>query len=301
MTLELNWLRPETPYMPIATAGLLSALEDAGEAATSVWADTPTGPVLRITTDRSSEEVADAIIAAPWPDLDAIPWSTKLGQAIKPMLAQSDDPVIELQRLRRAAVDSGSLAEARLLNTVVTEAALDDAGVPGRNRLLRGVKSDLSSVKEKVKLNRESLAAELDAGPVWLNGKSGRGLGLVPEVQTFGGTTGREPSSVGTHSILLYRLLWLGLLALPPTGVVFRGRRVVGGPLITDQTSISWPVWSIPLGLAELKTFFCRADVHEPEPDTFSLERRGVTAVYRSASIPINTMVSVFRWGERVA
>lgn len=301
MSLELSWMRPEAPYMPIATAGLLSALEDAGEPAMAAWREAPTGPVLVISTDRSPQEVADAIIEAPWPDLDAIPWSTKLGQAIKPMLSDTDDPVAELQRLRQATSRSGLVAETRLLSTVVTEAALDDSGVPARNRLLRGVKADLSSVKEKVKLDRDALAVELSDGPVWLNGKSGRGLGLTPEVQTFGGTTGREPSSVGSHSILLYRLLWLGLLALPPTGVAFRGRRVVGGPLITDQASISWPVWSVSLTLGELKTFFCRADIHSLEPETNPLRKRGVTAVYRSAAIPINTMVSVFRWGRRVA
>lgn len=301
MSLELNWMRPDAPYMPIATAGLLSALEDAGESTTAVWKDTPIGPALEISTKRSPEEVADAIIDAPWPDLHAIPWQTKLGQAIKPMLSEADDPVAELQRLRQATASSGLIAETRLLNTVVTEAALDDSGIPARNRLLRGVKSDLSSVKEEVKLRRNALADELRNRPAWQNGKSGRGLGLTPEVQTFGGTTGRKPSDVGSHSVLLYRLLWLGLLALPPSGVVYRGRRIVGGPLTTDQSSISWPVWSIPLSLSEMKTFFCLGEIHEPEPDTTFLSRRGVSAVYRSPAIPINTMVSVFRWGRRVA
>lgn len=301
MGIELNWMRPEAPYMPIATAGLLAALHDAGHPATATWQQTSAGFTLEVTTDRTVEETAEAMLAAPWPDLDSIPWSTKLGQAIKPMLGLTPDPVAELQRLRRATSEAGLLAETRLLNCLVTEAALDDGGVPGRNRLLRGVKSDLSSVKDKVKLNRDALAQELATGPVWTNKYSGRGLGLVPELQTFGGTTGREPSSVGSHSALLYRLLWLGLLSLPPTGVLHRGRRTVGGPLITDQGAISWPIWSIPLGLTELKTYFCLSEVHAVQPDVKFLNRRGVAAVYRSPSIPLNTMISVFRWGQRVA
>lgn len=303
MSLALNWMRPEAPYMPIATAGLLSALEDAGDPATTLWQETPTGPKLVISTDRSAEEAASAIVGAPWPDLEAIPWPSKRGQAIKPMLAKSPDPISELQRLRQATLAAGLIAETRLLNCLVTEAALDDAGVPARNRLLRGVKSDLSSIGDDVKLKHGGLAFELIEGPEWVDGNSGRGLGLVPELQTFGGTTGRDPSltSVGNHSILLYRLLWLGLLNMPPSGVVHHGKRVVGGPLITDPSTISWPVWSIPLGLDELKTYFCLREIHSPKPDTTVLGRRGVLAVYRSPEIPISKAMSGFRWGQRVA
>ena len=301
MTLGLNWMRPEAPYMPIATLGLLSALEDAGHPATSRWREGATGPSLEIETDLAPLEAATAIIDAPWPDLDAIPWSTKLGQAIKPMLADVEDPAFELQRLRRATAKAGLVGETRMLRAFVTEAAVDDNDVPGRNRLLRGVKSDLSGIKEKVKLAPVDLASELTDGLNWQNGTSGRGLGLTPEVQTFGGTTGRQPSSVGSHSTLLYRLLWLGILTLPPVGVMRRGRRMVGGPLITDQESISWPVWDIPLGLGGLRNYFSLASIHDSEPDMGLLRHRGVAAVYRSSSIPINNMISVFRWGERVA
>ncbi|HTU14578.1 MAG TPA: hypothetical protein VMF31_05215 [Solirubrobacterales bacterium] len=301
MDLQLGWMRPEAPYMPIATLGLLSALEDAGDLATAAWREAPIGLILEVFTNRSPDEVADAIIEAPWPDLGLIPWATTLGQAIKPMLSEAADPVSELRRLRRAVSDRGLAAERRLLDCLVTEAALDDGGVPGRNRLLRGVKADLSSVKEKMKLDRETLAVELVEGPLWKNGGSGLGLGLSPEVQTFGGTTGRNPSSVGSHSVLLYKLLWLGLLRLPPYGVLHRGRRMVGGPLITDQSSVSWPIWTSRLDSRQLKTYFSMSEIHEPEPNVDFLSRRGVTAVYRSTSVPINTMVSVFRWGRRVA
>jgi len=301
MSFPLSWMRPEAPYMPIAVAGLLSALEDAGRDATAVWREGPDGIVLELGTDLAAEEIADAVIEAPWPDLAEIDWATKLGQAIKPMLAGADDPARELQRLRTAAAEAGLVAETRLLNCLVTEAALDDGGAPSRNRLLRGVKSDLSSVNEKVKLDRDKLARELTEGPQWVKGKSGRGLGLVPELQTFGGTTGREPSQVGSHSVLLYRLLWLGLLSLPPYGVVLRGRRVVGGPLVTDQSRISWPVWTVELGLSELKTYFCLSVVHEDERDGAFLAGRGIARVYSAEAVPINSMVSVFRWGRRVA
>ncbi len=300
MTLEMNWMRADAPYMPVATAGLLSALADAGTPATAVWKEAAHGRILSIETDQDAGQIADAIIEAPWPDISRVPWGTKVGQAIKPMLEEAENPVVELHRLRRAMSGNQYRAERRLLNAYVTEAALDDNALPGRNRLLRGVKADLSGIAEKVKLDRDQLSAELAGGLDWRTGKSGRGLGFMPEIQTFGGTTGRTPADIGSHSVLMYRLLWLGILALPPVGVVRRGRRVVGGPLVTDTDRISWPVWSVPLDLHALRLMFCLAEIHAEAPEAASLASRGVVAVYRARSIPINSMISVFRWGERI-
>lgn len=300
MSLELKWMRPDAPYMPIATIGLLSALEDSGHPATAYWQSDRAVPSLAIETDLSAVEVAQAILNAPWPDLGKIPWRGKVGQAIKPMLASAEDPVSELHRLRKAVRDAGQVAELRLLESYVTEASLDGNGVPNRSRLLRGVKADLSGIAEKVKLQPGKLTKEVSEGPVWRSGKSGRGLGLLPEVQTFGGTTGPTPADVGNHSVLLYRLLWLGILSLPPVAVVVRGHRIVGGPLVTDRESISWPVWTVPLDVYGLRAFFSLAGLHAEKPET-ALQQRGVAAVYRARAVPINSMIAVFRWGERVA
>lgn len=321
MPIDLPWLRPHAPYMPIATVGLLTALDDAGIDASAVWRPTPNGETLELRTDRAVQDVAQAIVDAPWPQLDRIPWSGKVGQAIKPMLAThvtADSPggaSAELRRLRLlvdradlAAVAAGEprlLGERRLLRGLVTDAVLDNAGVPSRSRLLRGVKADLSGITEKVPLKPAALAVELADGPAWRNGKSGRGLGLLPEVQTFGGTTGRKPSDVGAHSVLLYRLLWLGILALPPVGFRRGAQRVVGGPLFTGltsgETTLSWPTWSFPVGARGLARLLDLAAVHAVVPDSRALAARGITSVHRASSAPINSMIGVFRWGERVA
>lgn len=300
MAIDLSWMRPDAPYMPIATVGLLSALEDAGHEATARWHEGSEGaPCLRIETELSVTEIVQAVVEAPWPDINAIPWAGKVGQAIKPMLAAADDPVGELRRLRRAVDDAGLIAEGRLLRSLVTEGVLD-GGTPSRNRLLRGVKSDLSGIADKVKLDPAMLEAEITSGPVWTKGTSGRGLGLVPEIQTFGGTTGPNPSDIGSYSALLYRLLWLGILALPPVAVIQRGRRIVGGPLVADRETLCWPTWTIPLDVAGLRAYFRLDGIHADQPD-LALAQRGVTAVYRADAVPINTTVAVFRWGKRVA
>lgn len=305
MSIELPWMRPEAPYMPIATAGLLLTMEDAGTPAFAVWRPSNHGHTLWLETDRTTEQVAQAIIDAPWPDLDAIAWSNGMGQALKPILADVPDPTGELRRLRVTADRDGLVAEARLLRTIVTDAVLDGGGVPSRSKLLRGVKADLSGVAERVPLKPKDLVAELVEGPTWRNGKSGRGLGFLPEVQTFGGTTGRKPSDVGSHSILLYRLLWLGIMALPPVGVVRRGRRVVGGPLVTaldgNDVTLSWPTWTFAAGLDELRSLFILPQVHADNPDHVELAARDIVDIHRSTSIPINSMIGAFRWGVRVA
>ena len=199
------------------------------------------------------------------------------------------------------AESAGHLLEAKLLCAILTDGVLDADGVPGRSRLLRGVKSDLSSIAEPPKrITAEGLASELRNGPDFINGKSGLGLGLVPEVQTFGGTTGPEASSVGAYSKLLYRLIWLGIMALPPVPVLRGPRRVVGGPLVTAPDVLSWPRWRIPVGLRSLRTLLCLGEVHEDAPGIHYLRERGIDAVYRTKAIPLNSMVAVFRWGEQV-
>ncbi len=55
MSIELPWMRPEAPYMPIATAGLLSALADAGTPAFAVWRPSNHGHTLWLETDRTVE------------------------------------------------------------------------------------------------------------------------------------------------------------------------------------------------------------------------------------------------------
>lgn len=315
MSLELWWMRPEAPYMPIATVGLLSALHDAGVEATTAWRSDAVGEVLHVRCDRTTAQIAQAIIDAPWPDLSRIWKETKVGQAIKPMLKAQDDPAAALADLRRhadrddrdAARQGGErlLGERRLLRALVTDAVLDGDGVPSRSRLLRGVKGDLSGVADPVKITVSGLAGELERGPEWRNKYSGRGLGLVPEAQTFGGTTGRDPSLVGCHSALLHRLLWLGIMALPPVGVVRHRQRVVGGPLFTDlekgETVLSWPTWSFPVGARGLARLFDLAAIHAETPEQRWLASRGITSVHRSTSVPLNSMIGAFRWGKRVA
>lgn len=307
MSIELPWMRPEAPYMPIATAGLLSALEDAGTPAFAVWRPANHGHTLWLETDRTTEQVAQAIVDAPWPDLDKIAWPMKLGQALGPMLGTTPDPFGTLRTLRHQVDRDGLVAEGRLLRTVVTDAISDTKGLPVRSKLLRGVKSDLAGIRSDVRIRAAELEAELVGGPVWRNGYSGRGLGFLPEVQTFGGTTGRDPSasSVGAHSSLLFRLLWLGVLVLPPVPVVHRGRRRVGGPLVTgldgNDVTLSWPTWSFAAGLDELRSLFILPQIHADSPDYDELAARDIVDIHRSTSIPINSMIGAFRWGARVS
>lgn len=312
MSFDLNWMRPEAPYMPIATIGLLRALDDADVPAAATWRRADGSECLHLRTNATPEDVARSVIDAPWPRLDRI-WPGKVGQAIKPMLAATPDPVGELRRLRATlvaadAAHSGAdrlTGEIRLLRALVTDAVLDGDGVPSRSRLLRGVKADLSGIADRVRFDVAALARELVDGLQWRNGTSGRTLGFAPEAQTFGGTTGREPSSVGCHSALLHRLLWLGILALPPTGVVRRGQRVVGGPLVTSAAGgdvrLSWPTWSFAASGRTLVHLFSLPEVHAEEPDGAALRAHGLTSVQRVTSVPINSMIGSFRWAERIA
>jgi hypothetical protein len=299
MSLELTWMQPEAPYMPLATVGLLAVLEGRGEPAAAGWLDTGAGTVLTLKTDLPAEALAQCLLEAPWPDLNAIPWgSPGPSQGLKPTLAEHAAPLVEFRRL----IEESGPAESRLLRTILCDGALDAKGAPLRSRLLRGVKSDLASIRKRPKCIRvNGLTRELEHGPDFIKGSSGLGLGFVPEIHTFGATTGPEASTVGVYSPLLYLLLWHGILALPPVPVA-RGRaRSVGGPLVTEPDVLSWPRWRCPLGLRSLKTLLTLPAIHADAPDTHMLAQRDIDAVFRARAEPINSMIAVFRWGDRVA
>lgn len=303
MAFDLPWMPAHAPYMPIATVGLLALLDDHDVNARAFWSDGMAGtPTLRVDAAVETADVAQMLVDTSWPQLERIDWPAgKWSQGLKPTLKSSEHPVRAFRELIANAEAAGHLNEARLLRAILTDGVLDADGVPGRNRLLRGVKADLSSIAEPPKrITAEGLAAELDDGPDFVSGKSGLGLGLVPEVQTFGGTTGPDASTVGAYSRLLYLLLWLGIMALPPVPVLRGPRRVVGGPLVTAPDVLSWPRWRIPVGLRSLRTLFCLGALHEEVPDMRNLSERGIDAVYRAKAVPLNNMVAVFRWGGQV-
>jgi len=302
MGLELAWMSPEAPYMPVATAGLLSALEQAGRPATTHWRDVHHRAQLHVETELTSDAVGKLLAESDWPELDKIRWpagtKTQGVQAIKPVLEKQEAPADAF----RSMVATAPPTEARFLRALLTDGALDDNRVPSRSRLLRGVKSDLSGVANRPKaITAAGLAAELADGPDFRKGQSGLGLGLVPEIQTFGGTTGPSASTVGAYSPLLYLLLWLGVMALPPIAVSRGPNRTVGGPLITAGDVLSWPLWRVPVGLRALRSLFCLDAIHVDVPEVEALSRRGITAVYRARTVELSTMVAVYRWGQQVA
>ncbi len=295
--IELGWMRDDAPYMPIATHGLLTVLESFDPGARAAWVGDAASSKLCLWTALSVEAAAQALLDTPLPDVTAVAWPTRSPQALGPSLATTADP----QETYRALVAAAATPERRLLRAIATDHVIDENGLPARTRLLRGAKSDLSAFAPLRRTTAAALADELAAGPDFLPGKSGTMLGLVPEVQTFGGTTGREASGVGAESALLARLLRHGILALPPTGAVRRGRREVGGPLISDERDLSWPRWTIPCGTRALRVLFGLAAVHEPSSSPEVLRASGIDAVFRATPKQLSTTVSVFRWGRRVA
>lgn len=294
--IDLTWMRDDAPYMPVVAQGLLSVLAGPDPGAQMWWHGD--APRLRLETRLDLAEVGEAVLAAPLPDLTRVAWPTRNPQALGPSLAarQDQDP----QGVYRDLLESASGAELLLLRAIATDQVIDHRGIPARTRLLRGTKSDLSAFSPLRRTTAATLAGELRDGPDFLPGKSGTMLGLVPEVQTFGGTTGREASSVGAESALLARLLRHGILALPPTSAIRRGRRDVGGPLISDDRELSWPRWRFPCDARSLRVLFGLAVVHEPTPTLERLAAAGIDGVFRAAPQALSTTVSVFRWGRRV-
>ncbi|MEJ7785020.1 MAG: hypothetical protein WKF96_09475 [Solirubrobacteraceae bacterium] len=296
--LELRWMRPQAPYMPIATIGLLAALHEGGHEARAGWSGAAERATLVVHTDIAQDAVGTLLLDLPWPSLDRLPpIGTPWKQGLKPTLKTTERPAEAF----RSLLEGAAPLEARLLRAIVTDAVLDGDGLPSRSRLLRGVKADLSSIaKPPKRMTADGLAAELRDGPDFRRGESGLGLGLVPEVQTFGGTTGPDASTVGAYSPLLYLLLWRGIMALPPVAVLRGRRRSVGGPLVTKPDVISWPRWHFPADLRTLRGLFSLLQVHADEPSASELRKRNLEAVYRARAVPLSTMVAVFRWGERV-
>lgn len=298
MPLELAWMRAEAPYMPIAVVGLLALLDESGCEGKAHWGAINQEPCLRIDAAPDGAEVAALLLEAPWPDLNSIPWpGGKFSQGLKPTLKGNPDP---FALFRDLASRSGP-TERTLLEAILTDGVLDGDKVPSRSRLLRGVKADLSSISHPPKrLTAEQISRELVDGPHFRPGESGLGLGLVPEVQTFGGTTGPEASTVGAYSALLYLLLWRGLMALPPVPVMRGPQRVVGGPLVSGPDTLSWPRWRSPATLRSLRSMLSLAEIHADSPDRGQLIPRGIDAVYRARAVPLNSMVAVYRWGKAV-
>ena len=289
-------MRADAPYMPIATVGLLAAVSNVDPSVTAKWTVDGPAPRLRVESTLGVDDIAAAIADAQLPDVSLPHWPTANPQALGPSLRTTADPLAAYREL----VATAAPAEIGLLRGIATDQVLDGDGVPSRTRLLRGAKSDLSAFRPLKRAAAQALADELRDGPEFLPGDSGAALGLVPEVQTFGGTTGRTPAGVGAASALLSRLLRHGILALPPSSGFRSGRRAVGGPLVTEQGELSWPRWTISCGLRELRVLLSLAAVHDPKPDAGALRARGVDAVFRSRAQPLSTTVSVFRWGRRV-
>ena len=298
MSIDLAWMRAEAPYMPIVTVGLLSVLEATEADVAAGWERGPSGDLLRLYTALDADKVAQAVIDAPWPVVADVAWGdVKPSQGLKPTLKGEPDPIVALQEIGAAS----SEPERTFLRAVLTDGVRDNDGIPQRSRLLRGVKADLSSpALRPKKLSAESLAAELVDGSEFRSGSSGLGLGFVPEVQTFGGTTGPDPSGVGAYSPLLFLLLWHGLLALPPVTVRRGPRRAVGGSLVTAPDVLSWPRWRYRVGLPALRALLSWAEIHRDVPDQHTLTARGVDRVYRARAVPLNSMIAAYRWGERV-
>jgi hypothetical protein len=297
MAIDLPWMRDDAPYMPIVTQGLLVALGPSDPLVRAVWTDEAGALSLRILTRLTFEEVAQAVLDAPLPDVSAVSWPTPDAQALGPALVATGDPL----GAYRALVARAGPLEARLLRAIATDQVLNEQGGPSRSRLLRGVKSDLSAFGPLRRTTADALALELREGPDFRSGKSGAMLGLVPEVQTFGGTTGRHASVVGAESALLARLLRHGILALSPTGAVRKGRRIVGGPLISDERELSWPRWTMPCGARALRVVFGLSCIHASRPEPVQLRASGIDAVFRATPQQLSTTVAVFRWGRRIA
>lgn len=295
--MHLEWMRADAPYMPIATIGLLAVVSELDPTVSATW--TTDGPArrLQITSALDTNQIATAIATAPLPDVSALRWPTPKPQALGPSLRTTQHPLDAYHELLATAAQP----EKKLLRAIATDQVLDNDRVPSRTRLLRGAKSDLSAFRTLKPVPAQRLADELRYGPAFQAGNSGDALGLVPEVQTFGGTTGRQPARIGAASALLSRLLRHGILALPPSSGSRRGRRIVGGPLANEDGELSWPRWTIPCGLRQLRTLFWLAAVHEPQPDPHALQQRGVDGVFRSRPQQPSTTVAVFRWGRRVA
>lgn len=297
MSFDLAWMRDDAPYMPIVTQGLLTVLLPLDPATTACWRGGGTAPTLHVATSMNVDEVAQAIHETPLPDVTAVPWPTRNPQALGPSLSALDgNPLVTYRELLATAAP----VERRLLRALATDQVLDARGGPSRTRLLRGAKADLSAFGPLRRASVSNLADELRDGLDFRPGKSGVGLGLVPEVQTFGGTTGRDASMVGAESALLSRLLRHGILALPPTGCLRRGRRDVGGPLISDARDLSWPRWTIPCGPRALRVLFGLACVHVDVPEARLVSASGIDAVFRATPQQLSTTVAVFRWGRRV-
>ncbi|MBA3585721.1 MAG: hypothetical protein H0W36_14600, partial [Gemmatimonadetes bacterium] len=167
--------------MPVATAGLLSALEDAGYPANAWWEETDQALRLRLDTELTPDHIGELLADAEWPSPDRIPWppgaAASGAQAIKPVLERQESPA---DAFRRMVADAPPV-EARFLLSLLTDGALDNNGVPSRSRLLRGVKADLSGISNRPRTATDTqLSAELTSGPDFLKGSSGLGLGLVP-------------------------------------------------------------------------------------------------------------------------
>jgi len=303
MSFDLAWMRDDAPYMPIVTQGLLTVLAPVDPTATACWQGGDSASMLHVTTSLTVEEAAQVTHEAALPDVTAVPWPTKNPQALGPSLSAHDgNPLVTYRELLATAAP----VERRLLRALATDQVLDARGGPSRTRLLRGAKADLSAFGPLRRASVSDLADELRDGPDFRPGKSGVGLGLVPEVQTFGGTTGRDASMVGAESALLSRLLRHGILALPPTGCLRGRHRDVGGPLISDARDLSWPRWTVPCGPRALRVLFGLACVHvdidvDNRQDIARLvSASGIDAVFRATPQQLSTTVAVFRWGRRV-
>ena len=288
-------MRADAPYMPIATVGLLAVVSEVDPAVTAAWAVDGAARRLRIETALDTDEVATAIVEAPLPDVSAPHWPTAHPQALGPSLRTTPHPLDAYRLLVATAAPS----RGRLLRAIATDR---------QHRPTARAKPRRSARRQERPVHVQGAQAGADHGAhtraaqqtAYMPGDSGAALGLVPEVQTFGGTTGREPSDVGAASALLSRLLRHGILALPPSSGSRGGRRVVGGPLVTEQGELSWPRGRVACGLRELRVLFSLASVHDPEPDAHALRERGIDAVFRSQPQPVNRTVAVFRWGRRV-
>ena len=63
--MQLDWMRADAPYMPIATVGLLAIVSEADPTVAATWVVDGSAHRLRIETALDVEEIATAIAEAP--------------------------------------------------------------------------------------------------------------------------------------------------------------------------------------------------------------------------------------------
>lgn len=300
--IELSGLRADLPIGAMAAFGCLRVCERVLRPAECRLSWTRAGgsydAVLWTNGDISREELVTALAGdvKKADKRDELGWAEQIKTAPREEFARfAREAAIRATRGEREAAD--------WFASFGTDLAADEGKIIA-------TPFDMSVARQKFLSDAKKLAASLSRGNSadaysealfgpWKYEDDQHSLGWDPSTMKLGAFTPKAPTTMANTGVRA--AVWLAFESLPLFPCFYDGGfRTAGFVRERRDVTFSWPVWSPPITLAELRTLVGWAALVAANPPAGELSARGVIAIFRSPRFKPNKYLASFRTPELV-